>query len=184
MKELSLHILDITQNSIRAGASVVWLTIDESIPDNLLKIIIEDNGKGIPKDMLENITNPFVTTRKTRKVGLGLSLFKEAALSCNGDFQITSEVGKGTCVTAVFEHDHIDRMPLGNMPETIMTMLLSFDSADLVYVHRYNGREFVMDTRELKTVLEADNLLTDPDILNWIKGYVREGLEEIMEEYE
>ncbi|MEG0377930.1 MAG: ATP-binding protein [Eubacterium sp.] len=182
MKELSLHILDITQNSISAGAKLVTLTINEDLRKNLLEITIEDNGRGIPAEKLSVITDPFVTTRKTRKVGLGLSLFKAAAEGCRGHFEIQSIVDVGTKVYASFEHNNIDRVPLGNMPDTVMTMLLSFGDAELVYIHRYNSREFVFDTREIKEVLEESSLLNDPDILNWIKGYVAEGIQEIMEE--
>lgn len=182
MKELALHILDITQNSIRAGATVVDLIINEAVNDNLLEIIIEDNGKGIPADKLPDITNPFVTSRTTRKVGLGLSLFKAAAEGCGGRFDIQSQINVGTKVYASFEYNNIDRVPLGNMPDTVITMLMSFGEAELVYVHRYNGKTFQFDTREIKEILGEDSLMNDPDILNWIKGYVDEGLEEIKEE--
>ncbi len=182
MKELSLHILDITQNSIRAGATLVTLTIHEDILANVLEIIVEDNGKGISKEMLPEITNPFVTTRTTRKIGLGLSLFKEAAETCGGHFEIQSEEGRGTRVFASFEHNHIDRVPLGDMPQTVVTMLLSFNGAELVYHHCYNGYTFTFDTREIRSVLGEEIALNDPDILNWIREYVQDGLKEIMEE--
>lgn len=182
MKELALHILDITQNSIRAGAKMVKLTIDEAVNDNLLEIIIEDNGKGIPADKLPDITNPFVTSRTTRKVGLGLSLFKAAAEGCGGRFEIQSEVNVGTKVYASFEYNNIDRVPIGNMPDTVITMLMSFGEAELVYVQKYNGKTFLFDTREIKEILGEDSLMNDPEILTWIKGYVDEGLEEIKEE--
>ncbi len=182
MKELALHILDITQNSVRANARVIRLTIDEAVRENKLTIIIEDDGDGIPKEKLPDITNPFVTTRTTRKVGLGLSLFKSAAEGCGGSFDIQSEVGKGTRVSASFEYNNIDRMPLGNMPDTVITMLMSFGNAELVYEHRYNDRVFSFDSREIKEILQEESLMGDPDILNWIRGYVEEGLEEIMEE--
>ncbi|MGV8905482.1 MAG: ATP-binding protein [Acetobacterium sp.] len=181
MKELSLHILDITQNSIRAEATLVSLTITESLAQNNLTIIIEDNGSGIPADKLQYITDPFVTSRTTRKVGLGLSLFKAAAEACNGFFEITSVVGVGTKVTASFERDHIDRAPLGNMADTILTMVMSFGEADLVYEHNYNHRSFIMDTREIKETLGVTSL-NELDILNWIRSFVKEGLEEILEE--
>lgn len=182
MKELALHILDITQNSVRANARIIHLTIDEAVADNRLTITIEDDGDGIPAEKLPEITNPFVTSRTTRKVGLGLSLFKSAAEGCGGSFEITSELGRGTRVSASFEYDNIDRMPLGNMPDTVITMLMSFGEAELVYTHRYNGKTFAFDSREIKEILQEDSLLGDPDILNWIRGYVEEGLGEIMEE--
>ncbi|MDO4287950.1 MAG: ATP-binding protein [Eubacterium sp.] len=182
MKELALHILDITQNSVRAGARVIRLTIDEAVLENRLTITVEDDGSGIPPEILPEITNPFVTSRTTRRVGLGLPLFKSAAEGCGGSFDIQSEVGVGTRVSASFEYDNIDRMPLGNMPDTVITMLMSFGEAELVYLHRYNQKTFAFDSREIKEILQEDSLLGDPDILNWIRGYVEEGLGEIMEE--
>jgi signal transduction histidine kinase len=183
MKELSLHILDITQNSIRARAKLVHLLIFESTAKNELTIVIEDDGCGIPADRLEHITDPFVTTRTTRKVGLGLSLFKAAAENCEGFFEITSVEGQGTKVTGTFMRDHIDRAPLGNMADTIVTMVMSFGETDLLYEHDYNNQLFVFNTREIKETLEVDSL-NEPDILNWIREFVSEGLEEIMEENE
>lgn len=180
MKELSLHILDITQNSIKAQATVVFLNIVERTKENTLTIIIEDNGKGIAPEMLKNIADPFVTSRKTRKVGLGLSLFKAAACGCDGDFDIQSELGKGTKVMSSFKRDHIDRVPLGNMADTVMTMVMSFGETDLVYEHDFNDQSFVFDTREIKETLGVTSL-NEMDILNWIRAFVLEGLEEIME---
>lgn len=181
MKELSLHILDITQNSIRAEAQLVNLVIVESLANNELTIIIEDNGCGIPADMLHHITDPFVTTRTTRKVGLGLSLFKAAAEACGGYFEISSRPGVGTKVVASFMRDHIDRAPLGNMADTILTMVMSFGETDLNYEHNFNNQLFVFNTREIKETLEVESL-NEPEILNWIREFVAEGLEEIMEE--
>lgn len=179
MKELSLHILDIVQNSVRADAHCIELTIDEDIEGNRLTITIKDDGKGIPEKMLAVITDPFVTTRTTRRVGLGISLFKEAAETTGGDFNITSTLGKGTTVKASFVYDSIDRVPLGNMPDTIITLLMSLGGAELVYTHCVNGKDYVLDTREIKEVLEEDDLMGDPDVLAWIRNDVEEGLEEI-----
>lgn len=181
MKELSLHILDITQNSIRAQAQLVKLVIIESPANNELTIIIEDDGCGIPADRLQHITDPFVTTRTTRKVGLGLSLFKAAAEACGGYFEISSTPGIGTKVVASFRRDHIDRVPLGNMADTILTMVMSFGETDLNYEHNFNNQLFVFNTREIKETLEVESL-NEPEILNWIRESVAEGLEEIMEE--
>ncbi len=180
MKELSLHILDITQNSIRAQAKLVELSIIESTVKNELTIVITDDGCGIPADRLENITDPFVTTRTTRKVGLGLSLFKAAAEASGGYFEISSTPGVGTKVVASFERDHIDRAPLGNMADTVLTMVMSFGVADLKYDHNYNNQLFVFNTREIKETLEVKSL-NEPEILNWIREFVSEGLKEIQE---
>lgn len=181
MKELSLHLLDITQNSVRAEASLIKVSIVESIPENLLTFEIEDNGKGIPNEMLKGITDPFVTSRSTRRVGLGLSMFEAAARQCGGSFDIQSQVGVGTRVFASFIHDHIDRVPLGNMADTIVTMVMSFGVVDLLYEHTYNQKVYIFDTREIKEVLEVESL-NEVEILAWIRENVAEGLEEIMEE--
>ncbi|MDD3307760.1 MAG: ATP-binding protein [Acetobacterium sp.] len=181
MKELSLHMLDITQNSIRAKAKLVKLVIIESAENNEITTIIEDDGCGIPADRLQKITDPFVTTRTTRKVGLGLSLFKAAAEACGGYFEISSTVGVGTKVVANFRRDHIDCAPVGNMADTILTMVMSFGETDLYYQHDYNNQQFVFNTREIKETLEVESL-NEPEILNWIREHVKEGLEEIMEE--
>jgi hypothetical protein len=181
MKELSLHILDITQNSIRAKATLVSLTIIESSIENSISIVIEDNGIGISSEKLKNITDPFVTSRTTRKVGLGLALFRAAAETCGGSFEITSQLGVGTKVVALFKRDHIDRAPLGNMADTIVTMVMSFGVADLMYKHYYNDQTFAFDTHEIKETLEVENI-NDPEILQWIREVIIDGLEEIMEE--
>ncbi|WKY46996.1 ATP-binding protein [Eubacteriaceae bacterium ES3] len=180
MKELSLHLLDITQNSVRAQASLIKLTINEAVKKNLLSMEIEDNGKGIPSDRLAVITDPFVTSRTTRRVGLGLSMFEAAAKQCGGEFEIQSREGLGTTVSASFIYDHIDRVPLGNMADTIVTMVMSFGAADLLYQHIYNENIFVFDTREIRAALEVVSL-NEIEILEWIRENVAEGLEEIME---
>ena len=182
MKEISLHIMDIVQNSITANAKLIEISLVIDRKKDVISITIKDNGKGMSKEMLANVTSPFVTTRTTRRVGLGLSLFKDAAEGCDGRFEIQSEENVGTRVYASFAYDHIDRMPLGNMPDSVITMLMSFGEAELVYVQRYNEREFVFDSREVKEILGEDSLMNDPDVLNWIRGYVEEGLEEITEE--
>jgi len=181
MKELALHILDITQNSIKAEATLVTLKIIESKAENTLTIIIEDNGIGIPADKLRTITDPFVTSRTTRKVGLGLSLFKAAAVACEGFLEITSEVGVGTKVVVLFQRDHIDCAPLGNMADTIVCMVMSFGVADLIYEHHYDDRSFIFDGKELKEALGVISL-NEIDILNWIREFVENGLKEITEE--
>lgn len=181
MKELSLHLLDIAQNSVRADASLIKLSIVESIPENLLTLSIEDDGKGIPTEMLAEITDPFVTSRTTRRVGLGLSMFEATAKQCGGAFEIRSQVGVGTSVFASFIYDHIDRVPLGNMADTIVTMVMSFGVVDLIYKHTYNRKVYVLDTREIKEALEVESL-NEVEILAWIRENVAEGLQEIMEE--
>ncbi|KRQ88134.1 Sporulation kinase D [Caloramator mitchellensis] len=177
MREISLHIMDIIENSITANATFIEVKIKENILDNLLIMKIKDNGKGIDSETLKNIKDPFVTSRTTRKVGLGLSLFEATCLRCNGYLDIKSELGVGTEVTAVMEYNNIDRPPLGKMEETIISALLN-PGVDLVYEHYYNEKSFLLDTREVKKILGTEEINT-PDILIWIKDYIKENLKEI-----
>lgn len=177
MKELALHVLDIAENSISADADNLTIEINEDTGENSLTITIEDDGKGIEKDVLKNITDPFVTSRKTRPVGLGLSLFKAAAKRCEGSFNIESD-NKGTKVKAVFKRDHIDRAPLGNIAQSLISILLWDKNIDLQYIHTYNNKQFKFDTKEIKKELDGINI-TDSKIINWLKGYIRENISEI-----
>ena len=179
MTELSLHILDIVQNSIKAKASLIEIVIDENIGENNLKIVIKDNGCGMDKDFLENVVNPFSTTRTTRKVGMGLSLFKNACELTGGSFDITSEVGKGTVVTAIFVYDSIDRQPIGDMAFTMSTIIGGNDKIDYIYTHRYGNEVFEFSTSEIRKVLGEEIELSQLEVLNWIEGYITEGLENL-----
>lgn len=179
MKELSLHILDIIQNSIKAKPRKIKLIIQEKEDDNRLTIIVEDDGIGMDKMLLERVCDPFTTTRKTRRVGLGISLLKAAAERCQGDFSISSELGKGTKVIANFQYDHIDRAPLGNIAETIVSVILSLDDIDFIYQHKYNQRMFLLDTREIKRVLGAEVSIVQMEVIQWIKEYVEKGLKNL-----
>ena len=173
MVELSLHILDIAQNSIKAKASLVEIEVEENIAANLLTIVIRDNGCGMEKEFLQDVTNPFRTSRTTRKVGLGLSLFKSAAQLTGGNFDIQSEVGKGTIVKACFVHDSIDRQPLGDMASTMSVIIGGAPNVDFIYRHSFDGREFTFDTKSIRQVLGQDVPLNEPDVLNWIEDSIR-----------
>lgn len=173
MTEISLHILDIVQNSIKAGASLVEITITEDITSNKLTVTIIDNGSGMAPDFLKDVTNPFRTTRTTRKVGLGISMFKSAAELTGGSFSIWSEPGKGTGLTAEFVYDSIDRQPLGDMAATMVTVINANPDIDYVYKHSYNQNSFDFDTKQIRTVLGSDISLSEPDVLNWIEDYIK-----------
>ncbi|MBZ4663901.1 MAG: ATP-binding protein [Caloramator sp.] len=177
MRELSLHIMDIIENSISADATLIELYIVEDVFKNTFTIKIKDNGKGIDEEMLKNITDPFVTSRTTRRVGLGLSLFESTCLRCNGSLKVYSKVNVGTEVVATMEHSNIDRPPLGKIEETVVTVLLN-PSIDLVYEHIYNDKKFVLDSREIKKILGSDEINT-PEVLLWIKDFIKENLKEI-----
>ncbi len=174
-----MHILDIAQNSLTAKCSLLEIEVDEDIPKNRLVIIIRDNGCGMSEEMVRRVSDPFTTTRTTRKVGMGIPLFKEAAESAGGSFTIESQLGVGTTVCAKFQYDHIDRQPLGNMADTLPIIIGNCENADLVYIHRVNERRFVLDTREIRNILGEEIALSAPDVMAWIRDYVKEGEAEL-----
>ncbi|MBE7010796.1 MAG: ATP-binding protein [Ruminococcaceae bacterium] len=179
MLELSLHILDIMNNSVKAKADLITVTVDENLAANRLTVTIEDNGSGMDEDFVKSVTDPFRTTRTTRKVGMGLSLFKAAAEATGGSLTISSCVGKGTVVTTVFTHDHIDRQPLGDMAETITTVLSGNPSIDVRYRHLVNDKEFLLDTREVRQIL-GDVDISSPEVMMWLTDYIKEGLTDMV----
>ncbi len=173
MPEISLNVLDVAENSTRAGASLVTITIDADFTSDRLSIVIDDNGCGMTPQQVEQVTDPFFTSRTTRKVGLGVPFFKLAAESTGGSFTIRSEPGVGTTVTAVFVLSHIDRMPLGDINTTIHTLVIYHPDTDFVYRYRYNDRSFTLDTREFRQVL-GDIPFASPEISAYIMDYLSE----------
>ncbi|SHJ00320.1 ATP-binding protein [Lutispora thermophila] len=178
MKELSLHILDIVQNSIAADANLIDIKIVENLAIDKLIIEVADNGRGMEEEMTERVKDPFVTGRKTRKVGLGIPLLYEACTRCGGDLRIESEIGKGTKVICWFKHSHIDRAPLGNMIDTILTLIMGNPHIDITYLHIIDEREMRFDTREVRKVL-GEVPINEPQVLSWIRDYLKEGFNSI-----
>ena len=178
MKELSLHILDIAENSVKAGASLVEISVCEDSAKNLLTIEIKDNGCGMSKEFLSRVKDPFSTTRTTRRVGMGLSLFEAAAEQCGGSLEISSEEGVGTDVFVTFALNHIDRAPLGDMAGTIETLIGGSPDIDFIYRHKKDGREFTLDTREMRDTLGGVPLDT-PEVILWIGEYIKDGINEL-----
>ncbi len=178
MKELSLHILDIAENSVKAKASLIEISVCEDYKKNLLTICINDNGCGMSEDFLKKVKDPFSTTRTTRRVGMGLSLFEAAAEQCGGRLEILSTQGVGTGVTVTFQQNHIDRAPLGDMAGTMQTLIGGAPDIDFIYRHIKDGRDFVLDTRKMRETL-GDIPLNTPDVILWIGDYVNEGINEL-----
>lgn len=176
MREISLHMMDIMQNSIEAGATFIEVEIFEKSIDDTLQIKILDNGRGIDDRMLSNITDPFTTSRTSRKVGLGLSLFESACRRCSGSLSVRSKVGCGTSVKAIMKLSHIDRAPIGRIEDTIVSFLI-YPNIEMLYTHRIDGREFCMDTRELRKITGQD--LSNQIILQWLREYLKESLDNI-----
>jgi anti-sigma regulatory factor (Ser/Thr protein kinase) len=178
MQEISLNILDVAENSVKAGATLVEIVVDEDIDNNLLKVIIKDDGCGMNEETVKSVINPFYTTRTTRKVGLGVPFFKMAAEMTGGKFSIASKEGEGTTVTAEFVYDSIDRMPLGDIAGTITGLVQCNDSIDFIYTHKYRNKDFVMDTREFRKVLGGVPLST-PEVALFIRDYLTENYDNI-----
>lgn len=175
MRELSLHILDIVQNSIAAEASRVDVSVTADTDDDKLTIRITDNGKGMDPDFAARITDPFVTTRRTRKVGLGIPMLMAAAELCGGTVSVQSELGKGTSTEAVFGLSHIDRAPMGDIVTTIVTVIAANPEIRLVYEHKVDRREFVLDTEEVRQQLD-DVPINDPMVVQWLREHMMEGI--------
>jgi hypothetical protein len=169
MEDLSLHILDIVENGTKAGATLVEISITEDVSKDLLSISVRDNGRGMGREMLEKVRDPFVTTRTTRRVGLGLSLLEQAAQEAGGDISVESEPDRGTSVYATFQASHIDRKPLGDIGSTVITLILGNPDVDFVYHSDFDGEETLLDTREIRAELEDPLTMNHPAVLNLIR---------------
>ena len=181
MQELSLNILDLAQNSISADATRIDLEIEEDTAADTLTITLRDNGRGMTKAQLEAVTDPFYTTRTTRKVGLGVSFFKMAAEMSGGRFEISSIPGEGTCVCGVFGLTNIDRMPLGDVNGTVETLIYCNPQLDFTYTRSRNGKSFTLDTCEVRAVL-GDVPMNANEVTLWLKAYLAEGEQEVVGE--
>ena len=172
MKELSLNILDITENSVKAGASLTEILIEEN--DETLLLRITDDGCGMSEETVKTVQNPFYTTRTTRKVGLGIPLLKLAAEQTGGHIRITSATAEkagdshGTVVEAVFFKNHLDYTPLGDIVSTVITLIQGHPNTDFLFTHKKGQNEVCLDTRELRSVLE-DVPLNSFDVILWVK---------------
>ncbi|MBA1335141.1 MAG: hypothetical protein HPY66_0763 [Firmicutes bacterium] len=175
MRDISLHVLDIVNNSLEAGADLIEVIVDEDVGNDVLRVRINDNGRGMDEELVKKAVTPFFTSRKTRKVGLGLPLLKAACERCGGKFSIRSKPGEGTNIDASFGYSNIDRPPLGNVADTILSLVILNPDVDFLYRHSFNGQMFIMDTRELKKVLH-EVPVNSPEVAGWLKDYLREGI--------
>ncbi len=181
MLDLALHVLDILQNTVEAGATRVTLLIDEDRPADRLSISVTDNGRGMDDDAVARVTDPFYTTRTTRHVGLGLPLYAMAAEQAGGRMTISSQPGLGTTVRAVFQWGHPDRQPLGDMAGTLLSFLLSQHAPELVYEHRVrtdldpdHDGVFEFDTAAIRAELDGLSL-NHPVVVQWLAEFLAEG---------
>jgi hypothetical protein len=178
VREIALHLLDIVENSVTAGADQVCLTIVEDLQTDRLWLAVEDNGRGMDEMLLARVTDPFVTSRITRKVGLGIPLLKAAAEACNGYLVIESEVGHGTRLEAEFQHSHIDRMPLGDLAGTMLTLLVGFPNVRWILKYRRDDEEFLFDSGPIVEEL-GDVPITEPSILTFVRRLLQEGVDRV-----
>ncbi len=178
MKELSLNILDITENSVKAGAALTEILIDET--DEFLKITIKDNGCGMTAEVLRSVQNPFYTTRTTRKVGMGIPLLKMQAEQTGGEITIESRTveehpeNHGTVVTASFNKNHIDYTPLGDIVSSIVTLIQGHPETDFLFRHNKCGLNIELDTRQMREILGGDVPLNSFEVICWVKEYLLE----------
>jgi len=154
MKDLSLHILDIAENSVAARADKIEIRISEDKKKDLLSVEVIDNGIGMDEETRKKALNPFYTSKTVRRFGFGLSLLSEAAKAANGHFSIQSEKGEGTRIKADFQYSHIDRKPLGDIGQTIITIVIGNPEIDLIYMHKKNNQKYSLDTRKIKARLK------------------------------
>ncbi len=173
MRELSLNILDIAQNSISAGAPLIEISVVEDTAKALLTVTVADNGCGMDDEQLQNVCDPFFTTRTTRKVGMGIPLFRLAAEQTGGKLEIKSEKGEGTVIRAEFHTDSIDFTPLGDITSTVILLISMNTDRDFVYYRETDGNSFTLDTREMKTILDGVPL-NEPEVVQWMKEYIEE----------
>ncbi len=175
MQELSLHILDVVENSLAAGAKLVTIEISENLEADLMTVVISDDGHGMSPSDAARATDPFVTSRTTRRVGLGLSLWQAHARAWDGDLELSSKPSLGTRVKAWFSLSHIDRQPLGDWPGTITGLIMTRPGVDFLYRHQVGEDEFELDSREIKAELGVE-ALTDAHVAAFLKDEISQAL--------
>jgi hypothetical protein len=181
MREIALHLLDIAENSVAAKAQNIRMDVREDLRSDRLWACVHDDGRGMDAETVKRVLDPFYTTRTTRKVGLGLPLLKSAAEMAEGGLSLSSEPGKGTRVEVSFRHSHLDRMPLGDLASTFLTLLVAYPEIHWEFIYQVipsNGEEpeeFAFDDTELKTELSGVSL-TEPDVLAFVRGMFEEGI--------
>jgi anti-sigma regulatory factor (Ser/Thr protein kinase) len=176
MKELSLHILDIAENSLKAGSKNISIKISEKKAADTFTITVADDGPGMTQEEVEKVKDPFYSTRTTRRIGLGIPLLTAAAERCDGRVAIQSSPGEGTVVTADFRLSHIDRAPLGDMASTLQILITCNPHVDFAYEHAVDDRGFTLDTREIRNRLGGVDL-DNPMVAGWLAEYIKESEE-------
>ncbi len=175
MDDLSLHIMDIIENSVRAEATDISLIIAVHTKDNVLNIDITDNGKGMDEEEIKKCVDPFYTTKESKKTGLGIALLKQSSEEADGTFLLSSEKGMGTKISATFQYDHIDRRPLGDISKTFYVLIAAYPQVNFFFVYKKNNKSFEVDTAEIKKELE-DIPINAPDVLKTLRSHIMGGV--------
>ncbi len=178
MKDLSLHVLDLLANSTVVDSTLIRLNVKDSLKENVYFFQITDNGRGMSEELLAKVADPYTTTRKTRKVGLGLPLVKMNAEHCNGGFKIESELGKGTNLTFWFEHNNIDRPPLGDIADAVVTTAAMNENIRFIYTHTTDKGQYVFDTEEVRQALDGMSI-NNVEIIQALKEMINSNLKDI-----
>lgn len=180
LEDLSAHVLDISENSVMAGATEIEIGVDEDCVSDRLIFFVEDNGKGMDAEFLRQVADPFVTTRTTRRVGMGIPFLKQSAELTGGGLEIVSEPGKGTKITAQFGYSSVDRPPMGDMAATMMTLIMGAPEIHWKYTHKTPNGVFTLDSDEIIEALDGDwQMLRSPEVGLWLREHISEGLAEI-----
>lgn len=175
MKDISQHILDIVQNSISANATQIEVTINNSIKNNIYELTISDNGKGMNNETLEKVIDPFYTSRTTRKVGLGIPLLKQNSELTGGTFSITSQIGIGTKVKAIFVNNNIDKLPDGDISGSIVLLVITNPNIDFIYTYKTDIGDYIFNTIKIKQVL-GDMPITQPEVRKYLIEMINENI--------
>ena len=180
MKEIALHILDIAENSVAAGAQTVQITIEEDVMGNRIRMSVRDDGKGMDVEKLACVGDPFTTSRTTRVAGLGIPFLKAAAEECNGGLHVNSTPEDGTLLEAEFQMDHIDRMPLGDLAGTMLSLVVGSPDITWQLYYQVNGKTFHFDSQPIREEL-GDVPLTEPSILRFVREMLQEGIADVQQ---
>ncbi|NCB33580.1 MAG: ATP-binding protein [Erysipelotrichia bacterium] len=176
MEDLAMQILELLMNSIQAGSRKIILKIRDSLKDNVISIDLRDDGKGMSQDLVKKVTDPFTTSRTTRKVGMGVAFMKGLTEECNGTFAVKSDVGKGTCISATVQKDFIDTPPIGDLGEMMMACIQANEDISYEMIYETDTYKFVFASSEIKEQLAGVSML-DSSILLWIKEYINQNVE-------
>ncbi len=175
MEEICAHVLDIAANALTAGARNIAITIEADRKSNVLSLSFKDDGKGMDEETVRRVVDPFFSTKKGKKVGLGIPLLKGTAETCGGEFELKSTPGKGVRIHATFQLDHPDLPPLGNLKDTIMVLVVGNPEVDFSFIYRGNGKEFALYTKEIKTII-GEVPVNHPEVVRFLTEFLDEKL--------